>query len=166
MKQAKTKIKIRNTQKKIPVNKNFIERLAMQALRIKGVDRYELSILFAGKRRMQSLNKRFRKAGRSTDVLAFHMFGEKRGGRPSANSLRELKREGKLDVLGDVVICPEIAAEYARLYRTTTKYELALYLVHGILHLLGYKDTTARQRALMEKEQERILEKTKYFSKL
>ena len=145
------KIEIKNSQKKITINKKKIAYLAKQILKIKGLRHTELSILFVAKSRMRQLNKKFRKIEKPTDVLAFSMDDP--------------------DLLGDVVICPEIAQRFAKIYKTTTKREICLYLIHGILHLLGYNDTNARNRSLMEKEQARILKKitnhgkAKYYSK-
>ena len=131
------KIRIKSTQRKITINKKATACLAKQVLKIKGLRGAELSILFVGKRRIRGLNKRYRKIDRATDVLAFSM------------------REGTgaylhPQILGDVVICPEIAKESR---------EIHLCLIHGILHLLGYDDSNKKDRLLMEKEQNRLLEK-------
>ena len=131
------KIRIKSTQRKITINKKATTYLAKQVLKIKGIRDAELSILFVGKRRIRRLNKRYRKIDRVTDVLAFSM------------------REGTganlhPQILGDVVICPEIAKESK---------EIHLYLIHGILHLLGCSDSNKKDRLLMEKEQNRLLKK-------
>lgn len=142
------KIKTRDSQRKIPINKREITYLAKQTLKIKDIREGELSILFVGKSRIRALNKKFRKIDRPTDVLAFSM------------------REGKgswlhPEILGDVVICPEITQKFSKIYKTSLRQEIHLCLIHGILHLLGYNDTNAKKRSLMEKEQERILHKLK-----
>jgi probable rRNA maturation factor len=115
-------------------------------LKVKGLRRAELSILFAGKQRIRTLNKRFRKIDRPTDVLAFSM------GRRETISIHP-------EILGDVVICPQIAQAAAKIYRTDTENEILLYLIHGILHLLGYNDVGTAGRQRMEKEQLRILKR-------
>ncbi len=63
------------------------------------------------------------------------------------------------EILGDIVICPEFAQSSAKIYNTTFKRELALYVIHGILHLLGYDDISTEERRGMEKEQATLLEK-------
>ncbi len=146
----KVRIAIKDGQKKIPLKKKKIARLAEQILKIKGLKQAELSILFAGKKRIRRLNRKFRKIDRPTDVLAFSM------------------RQGKKtclfsDVLGDVVICPEIAQKSARIHKTTTKQEIYLCLTHGILHLLGHDDSNDKSRALMRKEEKKILKQLKIF---
>jgi len=147
MKQLKNpKIKIKNKQKKITISKKAIGSLAKRVLKIKNASETELSILFVGKKRMRALNETFRNIDHPTDVLAFSM------------------REGKVSklhqqLLGDVVICPEIAKKYARHYKTPLRQEIDLDLIHGILHLLGYEDSTASGRAVMKREQRRLLKK-------
>lgn len=140
------KIDISNKQKKITINKKRIYAIAKETLRIKNNSRAELSILFVGTKRMQTMNKKFRNIDRPTDVLAFSM----REGKDTA---------GDDAVLGDVVICPEIAKKYAQIYKTRLNQEIQLDLIHGILHLLGYKDSNSRNQMLMQKEQQRIFKK-------
>jgi probable rRNA maturation factor len=53
-----------------------------------------------------------------------------------------------------------MAKENASLYGTSLSKELSLYVIHGILHLLGYSDISGRQRKIMHKKQEQLL---KYF---
>ncbi len=140
------KIRIKSTQRKITINKKAITYLAKQVLKIKNIGGAELSILFVGKRRIRGLNKRYRRIDRATDVLAFSM-------REGTNANLHPQ------ILGDLVICPEIAEESARLRKTTKKREIQLYLIHGILHLLGYNDSDKKGRSLMEKEQNRLLKR-------
>jgi probable rRNA maturation factor len=147
------RVKIKNWQRKITINKKKIVYLAKKILEEKGIKEAELSILFVGKRRMCTYNRKFRKIDWPTDVLAFSM------------------REGKMnryhpEILGDVVICPEMAQDFARTYKTTTTTEIYLYLIHGILHLLGYNDLNTRERHKIEKEQNQILKNYLNFSKL
>lgn len=93
-----------------------------------------------------ALNRKFMDRRGPTDVLAFGM------------------QEGRFagispGLLGDVVISVETALRQGRACRTGFRYELCLYLVHGILHLAGFDDTTERQRREMEARQKEILEK-------
>jgi len=143
---ALVEIKIKNKQKKTTISQKNIVNLAKQVLKIKGVKRAELSILFVGKKRIRTLNGKFRNIDKPTDVLAFGMH------------------EGKAlrihpEILGDVVICPEVARAFARHCKTSEKYEICLCLVHGILHLLGYRDSNRKMSSLMEKEQAKIFKR-------
>lgn len=103
----------------------------------------ELTVLITGTRRIQSLNRAFRGTDKLTDVLAFNMReGEDAGGWPP--------------FAGDIVICAEMARRRAGTYQKTIVEEICLYLVHGILHLLGYDDETPENRRVMEEEQTKV----------
>ena len=52
---------------------------------------------------------------------------------------------------------PQTAALYAAQYGQTLDHELALYIIHGLLHLNGYEDGTARDASRMHRLQERLL---------
>ena len=89
-----------------------------------------------------TLNRTYRKVAGPTDVLAFPM---------TEGAFAELTP----DCLGDVVISAETAARQARWGDVRT--ELAVLLVHGILHLVGYDHGTVRERRRMWQRQEAIL---------
>ncbi len=59
--------------------------------------------------------------------------------------------------LGDLAICLDIARREASSRKRPTAHELALYVVHGVLHLLGHDDLDPRDRAAMWAEQHRVL---------
>ena len=91
------------------------------------------------------LNKQYLKKNYPTDVLAFRMQdGEFADMHP--------------EILGDVIISLDTAAFRAEEFQTSFKYESQLYLVHGILHLLGFDDLSAKGREGMKAIQEKILE--------
>jgi probable rRNA maturation factor len=83
-----------------------------------------------------------------TDVLAFPM-DELRPGRDD-----EAPEEG---VLGDVVICPQVADEQARQAGHPATDEVDLLLTHGILHLLGYDHADPEDKAEMFGLQDQLL---------
>lgn len=58
-------------------------------------------------------------------------------------------------VLGDVFVCPQVAKEYAAANCGDTYQELTLYVVHGLLHLMGYDDIEDKDRLLMRKGEDR-----------
>ena len=104
----------------------------------------ECSVLLVDDSAMAELNHAYRGVTGPTDVLAFPMTE----GRFSAVSP---------DLLGDVVISAETAARQARPASGGVRGELALLLVHGILHLVGYDHATATERRRMWQKQRVIL---------
>jgi len=97
--------------------------------------------------RMRSLNRRYRRRDRATDVLAFPQDAPKGGG-----------SSGEPVLLGDVVISVETAARRAGFSPPHLHKELERYLVHGLLHLVGWDHGTAATRAAM-RGRERSLER-------
>jgi probable rRNA maturation factor len=127
-------------EQEIPVPEERLSALAHHALSFMDVDASaELSILLISAEHMRRLNERFAGEDSPTDVLAFPMMEEE---------------DGEL-LLGDVVVCPEVARAHARRLRRPLQDELDMLLVHGTLHLLGYDhqgpaDTSEMERALKE----------------
>src|SRR5674536_144687 len=100
----------------------------------------ELSIMLVEVDVMAELRVRWLDEPGPTDVLSFPM-DELRPG-----------REGDVTppgLLGDIVLCPEVAAQQARAVGHSTAEELLLLATHGILHLLGYDHAeTAEEKAV------------------
>ncbi len=65
-------------------------------------------------------------------------------------------------LFGDVVISPRTAVRNAREFKCTVVQEIALCVVHGILHLIGFNDRTAGERKVMEKEAFALLARVGY----
>lgn len=109
----------------------------------------ELSVLLVDAAAMEALHVQWMDEPGPTDVLSFPM-DELRPGR------RE-DPEADPGLLGDVVLCPEVAARQAAAAGHSTAEELALLTTHGILHLLGYDHADAQTEAEMFAEQRRLL---------
>lgn len=130
------RVRISN-QQKTPINLADIKNLVKYAFRIEGIKKadIEISILLLDDKGIGELNKQYLGRPRPTDVISFRMW---------EGPFHKLHPE----LLGDVVV----NVEQAR-----TKRELALYIVHGLLHLLGYVDDTKRNTRLMQSRCNRIL---------
>lgn len=100
----------------------------------------ELSIMLVDEVAMASLHEKFMDEPGSTDVLSFPM-DELRAGTPNRPS-----SEG---ILGDVVICPEVAKRQAVTAGHTTEVEMRLLLTHGILHLIGHDHAEPEEHKVM-----------------
>lgn len=66
--------------------------------------------------------------------------------------------------LGELFVCPRAAVEYARKHKLPPYEELTLYLVHGILHCIGYDDLTPNQRRAMRKKEKSCMQFLKAHS--
>src|SRR5262249_25114337 len=99
-------------------NRPALVRFARQAQKLAGV-RGEVGILVAGNRRIQALNRRFRKKDKPTDVLSFCRDGG-----------------------GDIAISADIAGQNAARYHHSPASELKILVLHGMLHLAGHDHET------------------------
>lgn len=123
----------------------------------------ELSLLFVDEGAIAELNGRFLGHPGPTDVLSFPIDGEHEpGGRSpdggTAAPDRDLPTPDDLPLLlGDVVVCPAVAARNAPGHAGTYEDELALLVVHGILHLLGHDHAEAAEREAMWDLERRLL---------
>ncbi len=116
----------------------------------------ELSVLLVDSATMADLHQRWMGEPGPTDVLAFPM-DELRPPPPGTD--RSATEPGPVPgLLGDVVLCPEVAAEQAKRAGQPVADELDMLCTHGILHLLGYDHAEPEERAAMFGLQERLLQ--------
>lgn len=130
----------------VTVDEDLLEDLAEYALKHEEVSKgAELSIALVGEDKIRELNATYRGKDSVTDVLSF------------ASEAFEEEAEEVPQLLGDVVICPSVAARQAQEYGQTFNQEMALLLTHGILHLLGYDHITDEEAGEMEARERDIL---------
>lgn len=128
----------------VPLDEPLLAALARHVLDSEEVDdSAELSILFVGADHIRRLNARYAGDDYATDVLAFPMNEDDEDDDPL--------------MVGDVVVCPEVARDNAAKAGSTLERELQMLVVHGTLHLLGYDHQNDAQRAAMEKRMSEIL---------
>ena len=139
--------------------------LAEQVLGAEGVQgEAELSVLFVDAETIATLNADFMGINGPTDVLSFPIDGELApsgrwpddGGPGPDRGLPDIDDMPLL--LGDVIICPEVAAANAPDHAGSLDDELALLVVHGILHLLGLDHAEDAERAAMQARERTLLE--------
>lgn len=127
---------INETQERI--KKSFVENIVKKAFELLNLKRVSVSIVFVKSEDIRNYNKNFRNTDRVTDVLAF----------PS---------QGLKGYLGDIIICPEVVKENAAEYKVSFEEELTRVIVHGILHLIGYRDYTEEEKREMFEVQESLV---------
>ena len=115
---------------------------------------YVINIQVITDAKIKKLNKKYLGKDRPTDVISFSYMDE-----PMAVTDKE--SEESLFVLGDVAVSFETAASRCRTFKNSFKKELALYIIHGILHVFGYDDRAPAPRRKMEKKQDYHLKKFK-----
>jgi probable rRNA maturation factor len=136
---------VANEQSDVEVDERRLIALARFAAAEEGIDpRAELSVLLVDRGAMASLKERWVGESGPTDVLAFPMD--------------EDVGEDEPFMIGDVVICPDVAREQAETRSAPANEEVDLLLVHGILHLVGYDHVRAADAKAMKHRERRILQ--------
>ncbi|MEK6729030.1 MAG: rRNA maturation RNase YbeY [Planctomycetota bacterium] len=135
-----SKLEIINLQKFHRVNKNKIKELVLGVLKAEAADA-EINVVLVDNKKIKEMNNAFLGHNYATDVLSFAYE-------------KEEKQEN--NVTGEIVISVEMAARLARRQERAVDGELALYLTHGLLHLLGYNDTKKADAKKMH-QRERVL---------
>lgn len=134
------KLEIINLQKFHRINKKKITELVKNILKAEEADA-ELNVVFVNNKKIKEMNNSFLGHNYATDVLSFaYEKGEKQ----------------KSNITGEIIISAEMAARLARKQGHAVEGELALYLTHGLLHLLGYNDKRKPEAKKMH-QRERVL---------
>jgi probable rRNA maturation factor len=134
-------IHITNRQKALPIDRRRVRRAVEAILRDAEIADAQISIAFVNDRAIAALHQRFLDDPEPTDVLSFVLE----------------RSEDSLE--GEVVVSAETARALAASYKSTPEDEVLRYVIHGLLHLVGYDDTTPRQRAAMRNRERMYLRK-------
>jgi probable rRNA maturation factor len=114
----------------VAVDRGQMRQIVRTVLEGEGISDAEISLAFVDNPTIHRLNKRYLDHDEPTDVLTFPLS------------------EGK-KLQGELVIGAEVAAEQAAARNHAVGAELALYVIHGLLHLCGQDDHTPEQAAAM-----------------
>jgi probable rRNA maturation factor len=120
---------------------SFIQSQIKRAHAMLGSSLAELSIALVGDRQMSDLHFHFMSIAGPTDVLTFPL---------------EMDARGQM-VCGEIIICVPEGRRRARQQGVPLAHELLLYAVHGMLHLSGYDDKTAREFKIMHRTEDDLL---------
>jgi len=141
-----THIHIQNEQN-YPIDADLLQRAIQQV-----IDRHEVaansgvSVVLTTNEAVQALNKQHRQIDTPTDVLSF-----------PADPLPPELANTDVPYLGDLIIAYPYASAQAKRLEHNLEQSLALLVVHGTLHLLGYDHDTPQNRAAMWAEQSVVL---------
>jgi len=136
------------------VDEGRVRRIAQTVLKAEGVaPPYEVGLVFTNSETVKQLNRDYRGVDEPTDVLAFYMLPQK-----EVDDAFALPPDG-VTRLGEVIISYPQAAEQAREQGHSPEKELALLIIHGILHLLGYDHEEPEGESKMRGRERELLEK-------
>ena len=130
-------VTINNQQNKLIIHTEKIKRLAQKVIAQEKKNMAgQINICFTDDTGIKKINAKFLGIKEPTDVLAFDNRGK-----------------NKNEMTADIIISAQTAQKNAREFDTCPEYELKLYLVHGILHILGYDDGNRAESKLMRKKE-------------
>ena len=134
------KLNIINLQKLHFIDKNRVKKLISSILKIEKKNA-ELNLVFTDNKKIKKINKTFLGHNFVTDVISFAY---------NNSSLEN-------NISGEIIISVEMAVKIAQKLKCTIEGEIALYLVHGLLHLLGYNDKLKRDARKMHQREKELL---------
>ena len=137
------RIEVANMQDELAVKGSEIKKIVKNVLKREKVQNAEISVALVDNERIAQINERYREDSDPTDVLSF---------------LLEEDIDGKGTMLADVIASCEMAKTNANKLSISPQAEIMNYIIHGLLHVLGYDDDTIKSRNKMNKLQRAVLE--------
>ena len=134
------RIEFNATVRKLPLSESKIKSLAAMVLKSQRIREADISLGVVGDRWMMRLTERYTGRRYRTDVLAF-----------------DLTDEAEAGLSAQVIVNGQLARERAKKFKSSASAELALYFVHGLLHLAGYDDQEADQARRMHRRSRELL---------
>ncbi len=135
---------------------SWLKAIAEQVLAAEHTDPgVEMGLVIASQRRVKQLNKTYLGEDEPTDVLAFSMLPSQ--GEPEPDLLPFTTPPDGIAHLGEVIISYPQAVKQAGEHRHSVKREVAILIIHGVLHLLGYDHDTLKPKRLMSARETAIL---------
>ena len=136
-------VEIANLQKHHKIKNSIVTRAAKEVLG-KKFNGAKLSIAFVDNDEIKKLNKRYFDLDDITDVISFPL------------------KENKSTINGEIVVSVETAVDTAFKENIDVEAEIILYVVHGLLHLLGYRDGDKEDARIMHDKESSILKALGY----
>ena len=125
----------------VAFKKRRITDLVKKTARLFNLPKAQINIEITGDKKIVAVNKKFLKKSSVTDVISFDVS------------------EGREKIF-DIIVNAQLAKRQAKTRGHSAEAELALYILHGLLHNLGFDDMTARKSAKMHETEDDILRKS------
>jgi len=141
-----TQLLIANRQRTKKINVRFLKLIVAELFAELEITEAELGINLVGEKEMARVNWQFLQHEGSTDVIT---FDHKNSEFQNSNF--------KLEIQGELFICVDMAVRQAKEFQSSWQSEVVRYVVHGVLHLLGYDDLQPALRRRMKREENRLV---------
>src|SRR5579862_4884189 len=154
-----------NRQRTRKINGRLLKQIAAALLADLKVEDAELVVHLVAAPEIIRLNEQFLRHTGPTDVITFDYLDKGRAGCPQPAVQSGAIGTSRPTLHGEIFICVDEAVLQARDFRTSWQSEIARYLVHGVLHLLGHDDSRSAERRIMKQaENRRLRELSRRFS--
>jgi len=148
-------IYVHQSQKRFPIDESSVSSVVLSVLEGEKQKADEVAIHFVGSRKICSLHEEYFQDPTLTDCISFPIDG------PETKGYR---------VLGEVFICPEMGfkqlSTHDRAVESLLYEEFTLYVVHGLLHLLGYDDIEESDIAVMRAKEKFHMDRLRQTNKM
>lgn len=125
-------IHIYNRQKDVNLDKSSVRALVKGTLDYLKIPCDEVAIYFVSRKKISEIHSQFFNDPTPTDCISFPLDSNH---------------------LGEIFVCPAVALEYAKKRKLDPLNEISLYVIHGLLHLVGYDDLEEKARRTMRKKE-------------
>ena len=139
-------IVIVNRQRTKRINPRLLKQVVLALFAEREITEAELGINLVAAREMALVNETFLQHEGSTDVITFDHLD------PNPKT-----RDARRQIHGELFICVDDALLQAKEFKTKWQAEVVRYVVHGVLHLLGYDDLKPQLRLVMKREENRLV---------
>jgi probable rRNA maturation factor len=139
-------VTIASRQRVRKINRPLLKQVTTALLADSKIEKADLGIHLVAAAEMTRLNEKFLRHAGPTDVITFDYSNP----RPQTPDPRR-------QLHGEIFVCVDEAVLQARKFGTSWQSEVARYIVHGVLHLLGFDDASANARGKMKREEDRRL---------
>ena len=150
---------IANRQRVKKINARLLKQIIGELFSELKIADAELGIHLVGAKEMALVNETFLQHAGSTDVITFdHAALVTQASSLCVPSRKTHRLEACATTLhGELFICIDDAIAQAKEFKTSWQSELVRYIVHGVLHLLGYDDLKPHLRRVMKREENRLV---------
>ncbi len=139
------KIGFYNAQDALAISKDLPRLITEHILHFKKVETDEVLFYFVDKPTISRLHRDFFDDPSPTDCISFPLDHPGEEGRGH-------------HILGEIFVCPQVACEYAKKHNLFPYQELCIYIIHGLLHLLGYEDQEPISEKIMRIEEKKCID--------
>lgn len=136
------KVLIFNRQSDLSFSEPAVAQIAEAVVDLERHHYDEVSINFVTEKEISDLHAEFFQDPSPTDCISFPMDSDEEAG---------------YRILGEIFVCPRTAIQYAKEHQLDPYEELTLYIIHGLLHLMGYDDVRKEDQQKMRAAEQRCI---------